>query len=84
MLGDANAELKKNEEAFDFYKKAAAVNEKDEFFTPESLFRAANFAETIGKNTEAIDLYKKIKDMYPKSAHANEVDKYLARLGSLK
>ena len=84
MLGDANAELKKNDEAFDFYKKAASVNEKDEFFSSEGLFKAAAFAETIGKNTEAIELYKKIKDQYPKSLHANEVDKYLARLGSLK
>ncbi len=81
MLGDANAELKKNDEAFDYYKKAAAVNTKDEFMTAEALYKAALFADAIGKSTEAVDLFKKIKDEYPRSSHANEVDKYLARLG---
>lgn len=33
MLGDANAELKKNDEAFDYYKKAISVNPKDDFMT---------------------------------------------------
>lgn len=83
MLGDANAELKKNDEAFDYYKKAAAVNAKDEFMSPEALYRAAMFAENINKPAEAIDLLKKIKDEYPKSTRANDVDKYLAKLGVL-
>ncbi len=84
MLGDAYAELKKNDDALDYYKKAAKVNEKDEFMTAESLFRAALFAETIGKDKDAIEFFKKIKDDYPKSTHAAEVDKYLARLGEIK
>lgn len=83
MLGDAYAELKKNDDAFDYYKKAAAVNTKDEFMTPEALYRAALFAENINKSSEAIDLLKKIRDEYPKSSRANDVDKYLARLGVL-
>jgi tetratricopeptide (TPR) repeat protein len=83
LIGDANAELKKNDEAFDYYKKAAAVNTKDEFMTPEALYKAALFAENINKSSEAIDLLKKIKDEYPKSSRAGDVDKYLARLGVL-
>ena len=83
MLGDAYAELKKNDDAFDYYKKAATVNTKDEFMTPEALYRAALFAENINKSSEAIDLLKKIRDEYPKSSRANDVDKYLARLGVL-
>lgn len=83
MLGDANAELKKNEEALDYYKKAAAVNAKDEFITPEALYKAAMFAENIGKSNDAIDMLKKIRDEYPRSSRVNDVDKYLARLGVL-
>lgn len=83
LIGDANAELKKNDEAFDYYKKAASVNTKDEFMTPEALYKAALFAENINKSAEAIDLLKKIKDDYPKSSRAGDVDKYLARLGVL-
>lgn len=81
MLGDAYSELKNNDEALDAYKKAASVNDKDEFMAPEALYREGLFAETIGKTDVAIDCYQKIKDNYPKSAHAAAMDKYLARLG---
>ena len=83
MIGDADAELKKNNDALDYYRKAADVNEKDEFTTSEFLFRAALFAETIGKKQEAIDLYKRIKKDYPTTDKATNIDKYLARLGEV-
>ena len=84
MIGDAYAELKKNDDALEYYKKAAAVNEKDEFMTSEALFKAASFAESAGKTKEAIDLYQKLKEDYPKSSHVVDVDKSLARLGIFK
>jgi tetratricopeptide (TPR) repeat protein len=83
MIGDAYAELKKNGEALDYYKKAADVNEKDEFTSSEFLFRAGLFAESIGKRKEAAELYKKIKDNYPLSARGTTIDRYLARLGEV-
>lgn len=83
MIGDAYAELKKNNDALDYYKKAAYLNEKDEFTTSEFLFRAGLFAETIGKRKDAIELYKKIKDDYPLSDKASSIDRYLARLGEV-
>jgi tetratricopeptide (TPR) repeat protein len=84
MLGDSYSELKKSDDALEYYQKAAKVNEKDEFMTPEALFKAGLYAETIGKNEIAIDCYTKIRDNYPKSSHAQEMDKYLARLGVVK
>lgn len=83
MIGDSYSELKKNSDALDYYKKAAEVNEKDEFTSSEFLFRAGLFAETIGKKQEAIDLYKKIKTDYPLTEKAANIDRYLARLGQL-
>ena len=83
MIGDAYAELKKNDDALNYYKKAAEVNTKDEFTTSEFLFRAALFAETIGKKKDAIDMYKKIRDDYPLTDRAANIDSYLARLGEL-
>ncbi|MDB5223358.1 MAG: hypothetical protein JWN83_2025 [Chitinophagaceae bacterium] len=83
MIGDASAELKKNTDALDYYKKAAGVNEKDEFTSSEFLFRAGLFAETMGKKQEAIDLYKKLKKDYPLSDKAANIDRYLARLGEV-
>lgn len=84
MLGDAYSEIKdKSSDAFDYYSKAATLNTKDEFMTSESLFKAALYAESIGKSKEAIAFFQKIKNDYPKSNHSNDVDKYLARLGAL-
>ena len=81
MIGDAYSEMKKNDDALDYYKKAANVNEKDEHTSSEFLFRAAMFAESIGKNKEAADLYRKIKDDYPMSEKGQTIDRYLARIG---
>lgn len=83
MIGDAYAELKKNGDALDYYKKAADVNSKDEFTSSEFLFRAGLFAEAIGKKQDAIDLYKKIKNDYPLTDKAANIDRYLARLGEV-
>jgi tetratricopeptide (TPR) repeat protein len=82
MMGDASAELNKNDDALDYYKKAANVNEKDDYTSSEFLFRAALFAQSIGKTKDAIDLFKKVKTDYPLSEKAASVDRYLARLGS--
>lgn len=81
MIGDAYAEQKKNNDALEYYKKAAEVNERDEFTSSEFLFRAGLFAETIGKKEDAIDLYKKIKNNYPLTDKAANINRYLARLG---
>lgn len=81
LLGDAYSELKKNDDAMENYKKAIAVNSKDAFMTPEALFKAGLFAETTGKSKDAIDFFKRIKEEFPKNSHANDIDKYLARLG---
>jgi tetratricopeptide (TPR) repeat protein len=81
MMGDASAELNKNDQALDYYKKAANVDHKDEFTSSEYLFRAALFAQSTGKTKEAVDLFKKIKEEYPLSEKAADVDRYLAKLG---
>ena len=83
MLGDAYSELNNNDDAFTYYKKSATVNEKDEFSASEGFFKAALFAETIGKTSDAIELFQKVKSDYPNSEHSKDVDKYLAQLGVL-
>ncbi|RYG04219.1 MAG: tetratricopeptide repeat protein [Chitinophagaceae bacterium] len=84
LLGDAYAELGKKEDAVAAYKKAGSINEVDDYNTPEYLFRAGALSESLNKNAEAIELYKKIKEKYPNSQRAYDIDKYLARLGETK
>ncbi len=83
MIGDAYSELKKNNDALNYYKKAASVNEKDQFTSSEFLFRAGLYAESIGKTKDAVELYKKIKNDYPLTDKATDIDRYLARLGEV-
>ena len=84
LLGDAYAELKKNTEALDQYKKAGTLFPEDQAISSEYLFRAALLAEINGKNEDAIELYQTIKDKYPRTDKGFVVDKYLARLGVVK
>lgn len=83
LLGDAYSELGKKEEAIGYYKKAGTMFDKDDVNSPEYLFRAAMLNQEMGKNKDAIDLLHEIKDKYPNSQRAFEVDKYLGKLGDL-
>lgn len=83
MIGDAYSELNKTGDALEYYKKAAEVNKKDDYTSAEFLFRAALYAESLGKTKDAIEMYKKIKSDYPLSDKAADVDRYLARLGDV-
>jgi tetratricopeptide (TPR) repeat protein len=86
MLGHAYAELKKSDDAFSAYKKATAINTKDEALTADALLIAAAYAETLGKAKDAIELYQNAKDNYPnfQAVQNGDVDKYLAKLGVTK
>ncbi len=86
MLGHAYAEQKKTDEAFEYYKKASSIDDKDEALTSDALIIAAAYAESLGKTKDAIDLYQKVKDTYPGSqaVASGNVDKSLARLGVTK
>jgi tetratricopeptide (TPR) repeat protein len=79
-IGDAYSELKKNDEALDYYKKAGAHFPEDEAISSEYMFRAAALLELNGKNTDAVAIYKDIKAKYPKSEKGFNADKYISRL----
>jgi predicted negative regulator of RcsB-dependent stress response len=84
LLADAYSELNRKEEAAEQYKKAGTYYQEDQLFSPEYLFRAGFLYESMGKTQEAVNMYKIIKDKYPASQRGAEIDKYLARLGSLQ
>lgn len=79
-LGDAYSELNNKEEAIANYKKAASAFDNDESNSAEYLFRAALLEETSGKTKEAIELYKELKDKFPKTDKGYQADKYINRL----
>ena len=79
-LGDAYSSLNKVDEAVSHYKKAGEHFPEDEAISSEYLFRAAAFLELNNKTEEAIELYTKIKNDYPKSEKGIMADKYINRL----
>lgn len=82
LLGDASADLGKNDDALDYYKKAAHHFEEDEANSAEALFLAAYLADRVMKNQkEAIALYKELKEKYPRTQQGFDADNYLAQLG---
>jgi tetratricopeptide (TPR) repeat protein len=79
-LGDAYASLNKVDDAVSYYKKAGSYFPEDEAISSEYIFRAAAYLELNGKADEAIELYTKIKNEYPKSEKGFMADKYINRL----
>lgn len=82
LLGDAYADMGKNADALDYYKKAANHFTDDQANSADALFMAAYFADRVMKDSkEAISLYKELKEKYPNTQQGIDADKYLAQLG---
>ena len=79
-IGDAYSELKKNDDAISYYKKAGSHFPEDDAISSEYLFRAASLLELNGKADEAVTIFKDIKTKYPKSEKGFNADRYINRL----
>ena len=75
-LGDAAIEQGKNADALKYYMKAAKMDDNS-ITTPMALMKAGRVQLMNGNYSEAVKLFKKIKD-YPESTEYREADKYIA------
>jgi TolA-binding protein len=82
-LGDAYMESGNTQKGIDAYRNATA-SKPDMLLTPLYLFRLGAAYELNNKPDEAKKAYKRIRDEYPTSMQAREIDKYLARLGEVE
>jgi tetratricopeptide (TPR) repeat protein len=78
-LADAYSELKKTDDALNYYKKAASTFTVDDQIGGEYLWRAGQLCETVNKSKEALDFYKEVKEKFPKYKQG-EIDKYIYKL----
>ncbi|MBP6611391.1 MAG: tetratricopeptide repeat protein [Paludibacter sp.] len=78
LIGDAYVEMGKKEDAVDYFVKAA--DKKNEVLSSVYLKKAGIAYEALTQPEKALELYTKIKDSYPRSTEAADIDKYIARV----
>jgi TolA-binding protein len=82
LIGDANLELGKTDEAIAQYTKAARTNE-NKFMSPKYLAKLAVAQEEAGKLEDAIQTYTEIEEKYYESFEFAAARKHKARLEGL-
>lgn len=81
LLGDAYMESGNTAKGIDKYRAAAEANKEDVLQTPLYLMKLGLALEKNNQSDKAAEAYKRIRDEYPQSQQATEIDRYLARLG---
>ncbi|AXT60460.1 hypothetical protein D1816_08885 [Aquimarina sp. AD10] len=77
-IGDAFSQLGQVEEALGYYEKAAKAKTND-YTTPKFLLKAAITALSLKKPAVATPYLERIKEEFPKSVEANQVDVHLGQ-----
>ena len=77
-MGDAYVGLEDYKNALAAYEKAAAT--VDDMFAAGYLLKAGQVAEELGDKDKALACYNRIKDQYPQSPEASDIDKYITRI----
>ncbi len=77
-IGDAFVELEQPDEAFKYYEKAAKASDND-YTAPLYYYKAGRLALEKGDKAKAKKYFLIIKEKYPKSKEARNIDIYLAQ-----
>jgi len=77
-IGDCYMELDDPDAAVNYYLQAAEVS-SNEFTSPLFLMKAGWTYEILKEYSDAVKIYKRIKEDFPKSNEAREMEKYIAR-----
>jgi tetratricopeptide (TPR) repeat protein len=77
-IGDAFVQLNQPEDALDYYVQAANMK-TNEFTTPTYLYKAGTVALKLGKNKEALKYFKRIKDEFPSSTEARNIEVFIGK-----
>ncbi|WP_274957302.1 tetratricopeptide repeat protein [Millionella massiliensis] len=79
LTGDAYVELGQPEEGVKYYERAAA-NSDNIATTPVYLKKAALINEKLGNLAKALEQYQTVRNNYPRSIQARDIDKFIARV----
>ena len=76
-IGDAFAELNQFDDAFDYYVKASKTN--NNYSSPMYLFKAGLVAMRLNKFNRAEEYFSIIKQDYPNSTEAKNIDAFISK-----
>lgn len=76
-IGDCYVELGDYAKAYDSYADAVAAADNE--LASEYAFKAGLTAEKLGNKENALAMYNMIKDKYPSTPRALEIEKYISR-----
>lgn len=79
LTGDAYVELGKLDEGAKYYERAAAFSDNIST-TPLYLKKAAMVNEKLGNLAKALEQYETIRNNYPQSMQARDIEKFIARV----
>ena len=82
-IGDAFAQLGQIQDAYDYYVEAFESS-NNSYSTPKYLYKAGMIGSQLGKNSTAIEFFKRIKNEFPEVSEAQLVDVQIGRLENLK
>lgn len=77
-LGDAYVGTGDLSAALASYEKA--IKKADNMYAAAYMLKAGLVCEELGNNAKALEYYQEIKDKYPQSLEAYDIDKYIARI----
>lgn len=75
-IGDAFSDIDQQEDALEYYEKAANV-ESNEFTTPLFLYKGAQTAMLLKDFDKAENMFSIIKEKYPTSDQGKDIDKFI-------
>lgn len=78
LIGDSYADLGETTKAISYFEKAADY--KNDVISPVYLKKAGIAYESVQNRDKAFANYQSIKDNYPRSFEASDIDKYIARV----
>lgn len=80
-LGDAYLESEQLEKAAAAYARASS-SYANETLTPAVMMRHAMVLEMMAKNEKALQVYTQVRERFPMSREASDIDRYIARINA--
>ena len=78
LIGDCYVDMNETAKGIDYFEKAAKKADND-LLSPVFLKKAGIAYESLNEYKKAIQAYTTIKEKYPNSNEANDIDKYIYR-----